>query len=70
MVAGPAGNRRTFVVQVHDQGRTTVEDVLTQERVAVGSMTGAADQIEAWLSASGVRPSVGRITEQAKESRQ
>lgn len=56
MSTDSAGIRRTFVVQVHEQGRTTVEDVLTQERVAVASMAGAADQIETWLARSRVRP--------------
>jgi len=51
-----AGSRRTFVVQVHEQGRTTVEDVQTQERVGVASMAGAADQIETWLSSGGRPP--------------
>lgn len=62
MSTDSAGIRRTFVVQVHDQGHTTVEDVLTQERVAVASMAGAADQIETWLGDSGPRP-IAKTTE-------
>ena len=52
MKSAAPGTRRTFVVQVHAEGPATVENLLTQERVAVSSMSGIAEQIEAWLAKS------------------
>lgn len=49
-MASPApGARRSFVVQVNADGATTVEDVLTQERVGVASIAEVPSRIAAWL---------------------
>jgi hypothetical protein len=43
-------NRYTFVVQVHPQGISTLENLATHERVKVGDMADVGPQIERWLS--------------------
>lgn len=42
-------NRYTFVVQVHPEGISTLENLSTHERVRVGEMSEVGPQIERWL---------------------
>jgi hypothetical protein len=42
-------NRYTFVVQVHPDGISTVENLTTRERVRVDDMSVVGSQIERWL---------------------
>lgn len=50
--------RYTFVVQVHPEGISTVENLGTHERVRLAELTAVAPQIERWLAeaSDGVRP--------------
>ena len=41
--------RHTFVVQVHPDGPTTLENLSTHERVRVTDLTAVGPQIEQWL---------------------
>jgi hypothetical protein len=52
-------NRYTFVVQVHPQGISTLENLSTHERVSLPELSAVGPQIERWLTeASGsLRPS-------------
>jgi hypothetical protein len=42
--------RHTFVVQVHPDGPTTLENLSTHERVRVTDLTAVGPQIEQWLN--------------------
>jgi hypothetical protein len=42
--------RYTFVVQVHPEGISTVENLGTHERVRLAELTAVAPQIERWLA--------------------
>jgi hypothetical protein len=42
-------NRFTFVVQVHPDGVSTLENVSTEERVAIDDLEAVAPQIRGWL---------------------
>lgn len=42
-------NRYTFVVQVHPEGISTLENLSTHERVRVPDMSAVGPQIERWL---------------------
>jgi hypothetical protein len=44
-----ATSRRTFVVQVHEDGGAVLEDVRTRECVWLGQLTEIAAQIRGWL---------------------
>jgi hypothetical protein len=44
-----AVNRYTFVVQVHPEGISTLENLSTHERVRVAGMGEVGPQIERWL---------------------
>jgi hypothetical protein len=44
-------NRYTFVVQVHDNGPSTLENLSTHERVQVVDFAAVGPQIERWLAA-------------------
>ena len=48
--------RRTFVVHVHAEGPSTVEDLSTRERVAVADLATIGAQIEGWLKRAEVSP--------------
>ena len=41
--------RHTFVVQVHPDGPTTLENLSTHERVRVTDLAAVGPQIEQWL---------------------
>lgn len=41
--------RYTFVVQVHPQGITTLENLTTTERRHIGEMSEVGPQIERWV---------------------
>jgi hypothetical protein len=41
--------RHTFVVQVHPDGPTTLENLSTHERVRVTDLSAVGPQIEQWL---------------------
>ena len=49
------GGRRTFIVQLHPDGATTLENALTRERVRIEELATIGAQIERWL-AHPVRP--------------
>jgi hypothetical protein len=42
-------NRYTFVIQVHDNGPSTLENLSTHERVQVVDLAAVGPQIERWL---------------------
>jgi hypothetical protein len=42
--------RHTFVVQVHPEGISTVENLTTHERVRVSDMAAVGPLLERWLS--------------------
>jgi hypothetical protein len=42
-------NRYTFVVQVHPDGLSTLENLSTHERVRIVDLATVGDQIETWL---------------------
>jgi hypothetical protein len=44
-------NRYTFVIQVHDNGPSTLENLSTHERIQVIDFAAVGPQIERWLSA-------------------
>lgn len=43
-------NRFTFVVQVHPDGISTLENLSTQERVRISDLGTIGPQIESWLA--------------------
>ena len=43
-------NRFTFVVQVHPEGISTLENLSTHERVRVSDLAVIGSQIERWLA--------------------
>ena len=50
-------NRFTFVVQVHPDGISTLENLGTHERVRISDLEAVGPQIESWLEEQrGVRP--------------
>jgi hypothetical protein len=44
-------NRYTFVIQVHDNGPSTLENVNTHELISVPDLDAVGPQIERWLAA-------------------
>ena len=44
-------NRYTFVIQVHADGPSTLENLSTRERVPVADLAAVGPQIERWLAA-------------------
>jgi hypothetical protein len=50
MANGSPMNRYTFVVQVHLEGISTLENVSTNERVALAELAEVAPRIERWLA--------------------
>lgn len=50
-------NRYTFVIQVHPDGPTTLENLSTRERIPLSDLDAVGAQIERWLSA--LRDGVG-----------
>jgi len=42
--------RRTFVIQIHPDGLTTLENIDTLERVAIGDPQEIPTQVQAWLT--------------------
>jgi len=42
--------RHTFVVQVHPDGISTLENLSTQERIEISDLETVGPQIERWLS--------------------
>jgi hypothetical protein len=49
-------NRYTFVVQVHPEGISTLENLSTHERVRVPDMSAVGPQIESWLEELDLSP--------------
>ena len=51
-------NRYTFVIQVHPDGPTTLENLSTHERIPLYDLDAVGAQIERWLTAlpDGVGP--------------
>ena len=54
--SGAGIGRRTFVVHVHAEGPSTVEDLSTRERVAVADLAAIGSQIEGWLERAELSP--------------
>jgi hypothetical protein len=50
MANGSPMNRYTFVVQVHPEGVSILENVNTNERVALTELAEVAPRIEHWLA--------------------
>jgi hypothetical protein len=50
MANGSPMNRYTFVVQVHPEGISTLENVSTNERVALTELAEVPPRIERWLA--------------------
>jgi hypothetical protein len=50
MANGSTMNRYTFVVQVHPEGISILENVNTNERVALTELAEVAPRIERWLA--------------------
>ena len=50
MANGSQMNRYTFVVQVHPEGISTLENASTNERVALTELAEVAPRIERWLA--------------------
>jgi hypothetical protein len=44
-------NRYTFVIQVHDDGPSTLENLSTHELISLRDLAAAGPQIECWLAA-------------------
>jgi hypothetical protein len=44
-------NRYTFVIQVHADGPSTLENLTTDELISVPDLAAVAPQIERWLEA-------------------
>jgi hypothetical protein len=44
-------NRYTFVIHVHGDGPSTLENLSTQEVIPVADLTAVGPQIERWLAA-------------------
>lgn len=55
-------NRYTFVLQVHREGITTLENLSTHERVQVADMAAVGPQIERWLAGLGAADRDGSAT--------
>jgi hypothetical protein len=45
--------RYTFVIQVHPEGISTLENLSTHERVRIGKIEAVGPQIERWLAELG-----------------
>jgi hypothetical protein len=63
-------NRYTFVVQVHPQGISTLENLSTHECIQVSELSVVGPQIEHWLAeaSDGVSPAPGRSEPDRSES--
>jgi hypothetical protein len=48
--------RYTFVVQVHPDGVSTLENLSTSERVPIGEMAEVGTHIDRWLAAAASPP--------------
>lgn len=62
-------NRFTFVVQVHPDGISTLENLATQERIRISDLGSVGPQIERWLAEqpeATPRPPAGRATTQTE----
>ncbi len=42
--------RHTFVIQVHPDGVSTLENLSTHERIRIGDMATVGPQVEIWLA--------------------
>jgi hypothetical protein len=63
-------NRYTFVVQVHPQGISSLENLSTHERVSLPELSAVGPQIERWLkqASDGLRPAPARSEPDRSES--
>ncbi len=63
-------NRYTFVVQVHPQGISTLENLSTHERVSLPELAAVGPQIELWLAevSDGVKQASRRSEQGRSES--
>jgi hypothetical protein len=62
-------NRYTFVIQVHDDGPSTLENLSTHERVQVIDFAAVGPQIERWLGALHTSVSATASPADAKDGR-
>jgi hypothetical protein len=46
-------NRYTFVIQIHPDGLSTLENLSTSERVRISDLSSVGPQIESWLRSLG-----------------
>ncbi len=46
-------NRYTFVIQIHPDGLSTLENLSTHERVRISELSAVGPQIEQWLATLG-----------------
>jgi hypothetical protein len=51
-------NRYTFVIQIHPEGISTLENLSTQERIRVPDLAAVGAQIERWLESLPARATV------------
>lgn len=52
-------HRYTFVIQIHPDGVSTLENLSTHERVRVSELAAVGPQIEQWLESLPSSPSPG-----------
>jgi hypothetical protein len=50
-------SRYTFIIQIHANGPSTLENLSTHERVGVSDLAAVGPQIERWLAALPSSPS-------------
>jgi hypothetical protein len=50
--------RHTFVVQIHSEGLSTLENLSTHERVRVSDLADVGPQIEQWLETLTATPAL------------
>lgn len=61
-------NRYTFVIQIHPEGISTLENLSTHERIRVSDLTAVGPQIERWLAALHGSPTAdGRPVKEKEE---
>ena len=53
-------NRYTFVIQIHPDGLSTLENLSTSERVRISELSAVGPQIERWLATLGELGAPGR----------
>jgi hypothetical protein len=62
-------NRYTFVVQIHANGPSTLENLSTHEVIPVSDLTAIGPQIERWLAALPAAADAGRTSSDGHDPR-